>query len=438
MLLKSTGHKRGHYRIIVLITIWALYIINNLDKTAVLTLLPYIRKELGLSPATVGFAASLFFLAYALVQLPAGMLADKYGQKKVMTFAITVFTFFTFLTGRVTSLATFIAVRVGLGFGEGFHFVPSIRTISEWFPKKEKGRATAFFMTTITIGPAIGAVIITGIAASWGWRSVFYTLSVPGVLGILLLWYFMKDSPEKAHKEGKISKEELDYIREDSAATNVINKANLGIIAKDPQLWIITAIVFVKTSVHWGTATWISSWLVEQHGFNIKTMGLLASLPWVIGFLSQMVSGWMLDKVTKSKSKPLLIFAFTGLSVILFFVTIIPKGSIPLLILGLVILGFFDAFYDPPIYTYVQMRYPQELIGTATGFTQAIGQFGSFITPTVAGFLIVTGGASGIANYSKVFYLFMTIAIIGAILSILIKESPLKITNSNQNNSLNM
>lgn len=434
MSVNSTGKKRGRYRIAILVVIWLLYVINYFDKMAVLNLLPYIRKDLGLTPATVGFAASIFFFAYALAQLPAGMLADKFGPKKVMYFAITVFTVFTFLTGKISSLFSFMAVRLGLGFGEGFHFVPSIRTISDWFPAKEKGRATSFFTTSWTVAPAVGAIVITWIAASWGWRGVFATLSIPGFIGIIALWLVMKDTPEQAYAVGRISKEELDYIKEGATTSAKAEgqKARYRDVAGDPQLWIITAIVFIKTFVYWGAATWLSSFLVEQHGFNIKTMGLLSALPFAVGFIGQMTSGWMLDKVTKSKAKPLLISAFTGLAVILFLVTLVPKGNIPLLIITLAIQGFFIVFYDGPIYVFVQMRYPKELVGTVTGVTQMIGQFGSFIAPTVAGFLVVTG--KGISNYTDVFRLFMVAAIIGIVLSIVIKESPLKQENSNHAN----
>ncbi len=244
----------------------------------------------------------------------------------------------------------------------------------------------------------------------------------------------MKDTPEQAYAAGRISKEELDYIK-DGAAANVTAakpKARYRDVAGDPQLWIITAIVFIKTFVYWGAATWLSSFLVEQHGFNIKTMGLLSALPFAVGFLGQMVSGWMVDKVTKSKAKPLMIAAFTGLAVVLFFVSLVPKGNIPLLILTLAIQGFFIVFYDGPIYVFVQMRYPKELIGTVTGVTQTVGQFGSFIAPTVAGFLVVTG--TGTSNFTSVFRLFMVAAIVGIVLSLMINESPLKQEASRESN----
>lgn len=423
-----TGQKRGNYRIKVLVVIWILYVINYFDKMAVLYLLPSIRTELGLSYEMVGFAASLFFFAYALAQLPAGMLADRFGPKRVMYFAISVFTFFTFLTGRVQSLTTFILVRLGLGFGEGFHFVPSIRTISDWFPASEKGRATSFFTTSWTVAPAIGAIIITFIAGNWGWRSVFYVLSVPGLFGIIALWYYMKDTPEQALKEGRLNEAEFEYIKgtaAEKAAVAAQSKPQYGIVMRDPQLWIITSIVFIKTFVYWGAATWLSSFLVEQHGFNIKTMGLLASLPFFVGIAGQMCSGWMMDKVTKSKAKPLILGAFTALAGVLYFVTLIPKGDMTLLIGALTLQGFLIVFYDGPIYAYIQMRYPKSLVGTVTGVTQMIGQFGSFVAPTVAGFLVL-GGASGSANFTNVFLLFMAASIVGALLTLFINEKPMK------------
>jgi len=200
------------------------------------------------------------------------------------------------------------------------------------------------------------------------------------------------------------------------------------VIAKDPHLWVITGIVFLKTFVYWGAATWLSSFLVEQHGFSITTMGLLASLPFFVGFASQMSSGWIMDKVTGGKAKPIFLTAFTMAAAVLYFVTTIPKGNVPLLVIALAILGWAVVFWDGPIYAFVQMRYPKEMIGTVTGVTQMIGQFGSFFAPTIAGFLVVAKTATTDANYTNVFLLFMGAALVGVVLSFIINESPLKRT----------
>ena len=426
--VSSAVQKIGRYRIKILAVVWIVYVINYFDKMAVLNLLPLIRQELNVDYGTIGFAASLFFFAYALAQLPAGMLADKFGPKKVMYFAITVFSFFTFFTGIIHSVTTFVLVRLGLGFGEGFHFTPSIRTISDWFPPKEKGRATSFFTTSWTVAPAIGAIIITSMAAAWGWRAVFFTLSIPGFLGMAALWYWMRNTPEDAHAEGRVSTAELQYIREGLAtqAQAGAPKAPYSVVAKDPHLWVITGIVFLKTFVYWGAATWLSSFLVEEHGFSLTAMGLLASLPFFVGFVSQMSSGWIMDKVTGGKAKPIFLVAFGMAAAVLYFVTTIPKGNVPLLVIALAILGWAIVFWDGPIYAFVQMRYPKEMVGTVTGVTQMIGQFGSFIAPTLAGFLVVAKTATTTANYTNVFLLFMGAALIGVVLSLIINEAPLK------------
>jgi sugar phosphate permease len=268
---------------------------------------------------------------------------------------------------------------------------------------------------------------VTWIASIWGLRAVFFTMSVPGFLGILALWYFMRDTPQQAYRDGRVSKAELDYIESglatQAAATRA--KTSYSVVVKDPHLWVITAIVFIKTFVYWGAATWLSSFLVEQHGFDIKTMGLLASLPFFVGFVSQMSSGWIMDRVTGGKAKPIILAAFLMLAAVLYAVTLIPKGAVLLLVIALTIQGWGVVFYDGPIYAFVQMRYPKHLIGTVTGVTQAIGQFGSFVAPTIAGFLVIAGPA-GSANYTNVFLLFMGAAIVGAVLSAILNEAPLK------------
>ncbi|MGI9860872.1 MFS transporter [Moorella naiadis] len=416
------------YRYVILVTVWLLYVINYFDKIAVLNLLPFIRNDLGLSHEVIGLAASLFFLAYAIMQIPAGIAADKWGPKIVMGVSIVAFTCFSFLTGVIKSLTQFIIVRLGLGVGEGLHFSPSIRAIGDWFPPQEKGRATAFFTTSWTIAPAIIPVVVAFITAAWGWRMVFYLLAIPGIVGVLVLKFYMYNKPEEALQAGRINQEEYNYIKKQDmvkANTNtaVKVKPDFKEVAGDPYLWVITAIVFCKTSVYWGTTTWLTSYLVEQHGFNIKAMGFLAAIPFLVGLLGQMLGGTLMDKVFNSKARPVLSLAFFALAVVLYAVNLIPKGNIPILIIVFGLLGMFVVMYDGPIYAFVQLRYPNEMVGTVTGITQGIGQFGGFVAPIIAGFLIVTK-ATGI-SYHNVFLYFAGMAIIGTLLSLSLNEKPI-------------
>jgi MFS family permease len=106
---------KTNYRWTILFVLWLLYLINYFDRTAVLTFLPVIAQDLKMTHAQTGLAASVFFFAYAIAQVLAGWLADKIGPKKVMSIAIVVFTFVSFVTGLAQNFTQFVLIRFGLG-----------------------------------------------------------------------------------------------------------------------------------------------------------------------------------------------------------------------------------------------------------------------------------------------------------------------------------
>lgn len=414
------------YRHVVLIVLWLVYIINYFDRISVLTFLPLIRADLSLSHEQVGFAASIFFFAYAIAQVSAGYLADKIGSKRVMSIAIVVFTAVTFLTGLVRNYTQFILLRLGLGLGEGHHFSPANKTIADWFPRSEKGRATAFFSTTWAFAPAIIPVMITYIAAAMGgsWREIFYVLAIPGIFGIAILWYFVADKPEDMLRKGRLSQEEYDYIKAGLVTTDEdnIKKLGIGVILKDPSLWLYSLQLFCLLAIYWGSTSWISSFLVEQHGFNLKTMGLLASLPYAVAIISTMLGGTLMDKVFH-RTKPVALISFLAAIPILIYMGQVPKGSTNMLILMLILNGFFVNMVWGVIYAFPQMRYPKEVVGSAVGLSNGIGQLGAFISPLLAGYL-VQRTATGAFSYDKVFLMFAAFAAVAAVVTIFLKEEP--------------
>ena len=422
-LIQSGGKKIWGYRHVILIMLWLLYMINYFDRISVLTFLPLIRQDLSLSHQEIGFAASIFFFAYALAQVSAGFLADKFGAKRVMGIAIVVFTAVTFLTGMVRNYTQFLLIRLGLGLGEGHHFSPANRTIADWFPRSEKGRATAFFSTTWAFAPAIIPVIITYLAAAMGgdWRTIFYILAVPGIFGILLLWYYVSDKPEEMLAKGRLSKEEYDYIKDGlvSASEENVKKLGLGAIIKDSCLWLYAMQLFFLLAIYWGSTAWISSFLYEQHGFSLTKMGLLSALPYAVAIISTMLGGTLMDKVFH-RTRPVAMVSFLAAIPILMYLGQVPKGSTNTLIMMLILNGFFVNMVWGVIYAYPQMRYPKEVIGSAVGLANGIGQLGAFLSPLLAGYL-VEKTATGI-SYDKVFLMFAGCAALAAVVTYFLKE----------------
>jgi sugar phosphate permease len=417
--------KAWGYRYWVLVILWLVYIINYFDRMAVLTFLPYIQKDLNLTPVEVGQLASVFFFAYAAAQISAGFLADKIGSKKVMYIAVVVFTFVTALTGVVKNFAQFIALRIGLGLGEGHHFAPAIRAINNWFPTKERGRAVSFFATSWAVAPAIVPVIVTSISIyffSGAWRPVFYVLAIPGLLAIFLLWRFVADTPKEMIEKGKLSKDQ--DVEEENVVSKTMSKEekrkSYGVFLKDINFYVFTLCLFCQLAVYWGTTTWLTSFLVTQHGLNLKEMGLLASAPYIVAFFAMMLGGWLMDNVVH-RMKPVALIGYLGSIPVLWMLGSVEKGNTGLLLTLLLLVGFFVNLNFGSIYAYLPKRYPKEIVGSATGLANGIGQLGSFVSPLIAGYL-VSVGANGSQDFSKVFIFFAIVSAIAAVCAMILKE----------------
>ncbi len=437
--MQSTTRRFG-YRHVVLIMLWLIYIINYFDRISVLTFLPLIRKDLGLDHQQIGFAASIFFFAYALAQLSAGYLADRFGPRKIMGIAIGVFTGVTFLTGLVQNYTQFVLLRLGLGLGEGHHFSPAQRCIADWFPRAEKGRATAFFATTWAVAPAVIPITITIIASALGgdWRICFYLLALPGILGIWLLVRYVSDKPETMLAKGMLSQEEYDLIKaglvaeDESGAT--ARKVTYRVLFKDINLWIHAIWHFMTLAVYWGSTTWISSFLYEQHGLSLKTMGLLASVPYAVAFFSTYLGGWLMDRVFH-KVKPVALISHLSAIPILYYIGQVEKGNHIMLIIMLFLSGAFVNMVWGVIHAYPQIRYPKHVVGTAMGASNLIGQMGAFLSPLLAGFLVYKDEA-GVAYYDKVFIMFAGCSFIAALAVSFLNEKTYKQEDNAQKSSM--
>lgn len=346
-----------------------------------------------------------------------------------MNIAIWVFTCVTFLTGMVRSFTQFILLRFGLALGEGHHFTPAVKSIAIWFPREEKGRAYGWFTTSWSVAPAITPLIVTWLAADFfggSWRPVFYVLAIPGLLGIFLLYKFVSDSPKEMHDKGKVSDAEYQLISETAGGDlheSGPAKYSTAIFAKDPVFYLYCFAWFAHLMVYWGMTVWISTFLVKQHGLNIKTMGLFAALPYFISFCSQNLGGWLQDKIFHGQVRQITMIAFLGCVPVMYFIGKVPAGENALLLLCLGLGGFFITLSSSSMSSFPALRYPKEAVGRAMGISNGIGQFGSFLSPLIAGYLVITL-PDGRFDFIHVFIFWAVASLISGILMFFLKETP--------------
>ncbi len=422
-----TSLSQGRMRWWQLTYIWLTYEVNYLDRIAVLVFLPFIRKDLNLSHGQAGAAASIFFFFYALTMIFMGPIADKIKPKRLINFAITLFSFATFFVGFVQNVWQFYVLRALLGWGEATQFPPIHKIIAEWFPAQEKGRATAILSLAWGLAPAILPPFLTFLYASFGgWRPVFSVLFIFGVAAFILITFLVYDNPDAAKKKGKVSDAEFAYIKSGITTFDAQHeqKVNLSVTSKlvlgDLSFWFWTLTFFCSLALLWGTAAWIPSYLYEQHKFSLAKMGLLAGLPYLFAGLGQVTAGWLADKVFHGKTKYLVVISMLVTVPILVYLANVESGNMLPLMISLALLGFFVYAPHPVLYGYMQKRYPKEAIGYAIGVSNGMSQFGSFVAPLVMGYLVITR-PEGIF-YTNAFLFLGGIAFAGAIFSILISE----------------
>ena len=181
--------------------------VNYLDRSALAIGNPEIRKELGLDATQMGVLLSAFLISYAFAQLPTGLLVDRVGPRKLLGLGLTVWSLAQTLAGFVSTLSQLWWARLFLGIGEAPQFPSGARVVSDWFNVKDRGFPTGVFNSAASVGPALAPPILTALMLAFGWRMMFITM---GVLGLItaVVWFAVYQDPER-----RATAEDLAYIR---------------------------------------------------------------------------------------------------------------------------------------------------------------------------------------------------------------------------------
>ena len=201
--------------------------INYIDRQVIGLLKPFIQGDLHWDEADYGYIVTAFQMAYALGMIISGRLLDRFGTRIGYSMSIFVWSVGATLHSVMHSVFGFGVVRAVLGFGEAGNFPAAVKTIAEWFPKRDRAFATGIFNAGSTIGAIIAPIIVATVTISLGWRWAFI---ITGSLGIIwiVFWYLFYQSPSK-HK--RISASELSYIQSDNS------QAEKAIVEKRDGLW---------------------------------------------------------------------------------------------------------------------------------------------------------------------------------------------------------
>ncbi|MGW6300206.1 MFS transporter [Peribacillus butanolivorans] len=392
----ATNKKR---KTIIIILLFIGMTLSYIDKASINVAIIPIQKELQLNSLESGFVLSIFFFSYAFMHLLGGWLTDKYGSRKVLVLSILAFSLFTTFTSFAWSFASLLLFRFLFGIGEGSVFPASIRSISDNFPENERGRASSFFLSAQTFGGAIGSVTIGVLVVSLGWRSMFVSIGIIGVLVAWAFWVYLKSPADAQINNEKQNQKKVSYKK----------------VFKTNNFWKLFFTKFFSNIVNWGMISWMPSYLVNK-GLDLLSVSALMSIPYLASFLMFNVNGWILDKYMSGREKYLAVAGSISSGVFLYMM--FNATSVTLGIVYMTFNAISIAFIGTSLYTMVIKYSPNELTGSVTGLVSFGGQIAGGISPVVIGFVLTLFKGS----YNAASWFLITAALAGAIAAITIKN----------------
>ncbi len=270
--------------------------VMSLDRTAMVVASPTIQHEYNFTLVQMSWILTAFSWTYALLQVPAGWLAERFGPRRALVWANLLWSVLTAATPLGRSFGSFIFIRGLLGAGQAADWPASVLALKRWFPLAERGAGNSILLGALYLGPIAAAPLTTWVIAHYGWRYAFYAFGAVGVL-LGLLWYALfRDRPER---HPAITPDEARYIAAGQAASPPIPPGALALCLRSPQFWAVGAQYFFLILIQSFYTTWLPTYLVRERHFSLRAMGFGASLPWIALFLMVFVTGALSDRVLR-------------------------------------------------------------------------------------------------------------------------------------------
>ncbi|MFW6586389.1 MFS transporter [Acinetobacter baumannii] len=374
--------------------------VNYMDRTSLSVAMPYITEEFGISDATVvGIVHSAFFWAYALMQIPSGIMADKFKARYIIGIATVIWGIFQALGAMCHSLISLSITRLGLGVAEAPIMPSGAKLMGNWLSPNERGRGSMLLDGGAPLGTALGAIVITGLIAFFdSWRLAFIIAGVATVIiGALAFWYIRTYPSEHP----RISKEEVDYINNAIGESESAHKEKFKISDIKPYLKQKNVLALIigwvcYSSVFYGLMTWLPLYFQKTYGFNIKDMGSAMAIIFIMSFVGQMTGGYIMDKWRQSGAKTskvihimLAISALTaGIGLFLCAQSTTPTMAIIFLIISLFPLRWASVYWSIP-----GLLGAQKAAGTISGTMNFSSNLFAAILPIFIGYIVDRTGS---------------------------------------------
>ena len=400
------------YKWLILGILFISTLMGYVARMSVSVALKFISSDFGWSASQEGslggILLGIFLVSYGFSNVLLSPYIDKLGPKKALTFAISAWSLsviFGAFFGNIYWM--FLFSRVLLGLGQGVLFPTASKVTAGWFKEEQRARANSIFLSGGPFGSMLSPLILTPIIVKTSWEITFYLFALLSLSIIIPVLLFIQTSPKGVKQKQKEKTEEVELnIRED-----------MKVLLKNRQFQIILIGFISMISVWWGIGLWLPTYLVEAQGLSISEMTFGASVPYLASALGMFSASWISDHT--GERKKIIVIALISTTAVILSLTMLDIQSKIIAILLLSLIFFLGQMSPPIFFALIQTRISEEILGSATGIMNGIGNGIGVIGPVSIGFIVAFTG-----SYNLGLIFLGSISLVGGILFQIIYKTP--------------
>ncbi|MFI5613036.1 MFS transporter [Amycolatopsis sp. NPDC051903] len=389
----NTGFLRAYRRRVrggILLLLCGMYFITYMDRVNISTAAPFIRADLHLSNTQLGLALSAFSIPYAFFQIFGGMLADRFGPRKLLFFVGLVWAVATAFTGLSIGLASLFAARLALGFGEGAAFPGATQAMSRWLPADQRGFGQGITHAFARLGNAVAPLVVAAVIAAFDWRVSFWLLGIVSLAWAIAWVLIYRDRPAD---HPRITEEELGEL---DARQRADQRPPVPWRQLLPRILPVTFVDFTYGWMLWVYLTWIPSYFSESFDLKLAKFALFSTLVLLAGVIGDTFGGLISDALLRRTGslrvarRSVLVVGLLGS-----FFFILPTLFVHQLALAAVCLAlaFFFLEITNPVLWSIPMDIAPDHAGTAGGVMNTGFGVAGIVSPAVFGLLVDRTGS---------------------------------------------
>lgn len=404
---------KNHYRWVVIFLLFLISMTNYIDRASISYAITQIAEEFHLNNQYSGYILGAFGIGYLCTVLIGGMMADKYGSHKVLTFACALWMFATLCLGFAQGFVMFLLARGFLGLAEAPNFPCVTKTVKDWLPLHERNFALSLSLIAVPLSLSFSGPIVTNLIAYFNWRGMYFILAGMSLIFIPLWWFFFRDNPSDSKY---VSVEELKLIQGSTQKSKKTHpRIKLAEIIKNKTLMANNWGFFVFGFYLFFFMNWMPSYIDNKFHYKLSEIGLLTVIPWLTATLAMILVGWFTDYIFKksqslgsSRTYPLILsHLISGLSLIPLLLCHQIEWIILFLSLSIAAVMSVNA-----VYYSVNIDIAGSLAATAYGIMGLLFSLSGILSPILTGWIVNLTGSFNSAFVIMVCLSFSSILIL--------------------------